>query len=41
MVIEYEPAILMSCKEALMEFEYSELRGFLRHLPKLDMDQVN
>jgi hypothetical protein len=33
-------AILGRCKEALIECEYSELKGFLRHLPTMEMDQL-
>lgn len=33
-------AILGACKEALIECEYSELKGFLWHLPDMDMDQI-
>ena len=40
LVLSTSLAILMACEEDLMEFEYSELKAFLLHLPVLDMDQV-
>ena len=33
-------AILSYFKEELLELEQSELKGFLQHLPAVDMDQV-
>lgn len=33
-------SILHSCKETLLEFEYSEIKAYLGNLPYLDMDQV-
>jgi len=33
-------AILLHFKEELMELEQSELKGFLQHLPSMDMDQI-
>lgn len=33
-------AILVNFSEELIELEYSELKGFLQHLPEMDMDQV-
>lgn len=33
-------AILVNFSEELMELEHSELKGFLQHLPEMDMDQV-
>lgn len=33
-------AILVNFSEELTELEHSELKGFLQHLPEMDMDQV-
>ncbi len=33
-------AILVNFHEELIELEHSELKGFLQHLPEMDMDQV-
>jgi len=33
-------AILRNCTEELMELDLSELKGFLRHLPCMDMDEI-
>jgi hypothetical protein len=33
-------AILANFNEDLMELEHSELKGFLQHLPDMDMDQI-
>ncbi len=33
-------AILVHFHEDLMELEHSEIKGFLQHLPEMDIDQV-
>eukprot|EP01133_Synstelium_polycarpum_P001484 gene1484-1722_t len=33
-------AILINFSEELLELEHSEIRGFLQHLPGIDMDQI-
>lgn len=33
-------AILVNFHEELIELEHSELKGFLQHLPEMDMDQI-
>ncbi|MFN3504343.1 MAG: hypothetical protein ACK4ZJ_19030, partial [Allorhizobium sp.] len=33
-------AVLEQCAEDLLELDYPEMKGFLQHLPTLDMDQV-
>jgi hypothetical protein len=33
-------AILVNFHDELIELEHSELKGFLQHLPEMDMDQV-
>jgi hypothetical protein len=33
-------AILQLEKETLMEMEFSEMKGFLKRLPRIDMDQI-
>lgn len=33
-------AVLQVCQEDLIELEYPEMKGFLQHLPWLDVEQV-
>ncbi len=39
---DFDPpaAILQLEKETLMEMEFSEMKGFLKRLPRIDVDQI-